>query len=58
MQRREEYSLRASRLHAQVGGIDDPVARVMLCALIDALHEAAGEDLQWEGQKPSSDRGY
>jgi hypothetical protein len=38
---KSEYIRRAERLEAQAAAFDDPVARAMLQALIDALYEAA-----------------
>jgi hypothetical protein len=54
MQRRGNYKLRSAKLQTQLVGIADPVAQFMLRALIDALDEAAAEDLELAGQKPSS----
>jgi hypothetical protein len=54
MQRRGNYKLRSAKLQTQLVGIVDPVAQFMLRALIDALDEAAAEDLELAGQKPSS----
>jgi hypothetical protein len=53
---RREYTLRAGRLQTQLVGIEDPIAQLMLRALIDALDEAAEEDLRRSGQ-PSYDLG-
>jgi hypothetical protein len=56
--RRREYKLRAGRLQTQLIEIEDPVARFMLRALIDALDEAAEEDdLKRTDQSPSYDFG-
>jgi hypothetical protein len=43
MSRTEYYSARAIRLRATLEHLDDPIARVMLAAVADALDEAAAE---------------
>ena len=53
MPRDHEYWLRSAKLKAQLIEIDDPLGRVMLRALIDALDEAASEDARRAGQKLS-----
>jgi hypothetical protein len=53
MQRRNNYKLRSAKLQTQLVGVADPIAQLMLRALIDALDEAAGEDLHLAGQKPT-----
>jgi hypothetical protein len=54
MQHRNNYKLRSAKLQAQLVGVADPVAQFMLRAFIDALDEAAAEDLELAGRKPSS----
>jgi hypothetical protein len=43
MSRTEHFLERAIRLRATLEHLDDPVARIMLAALADALDEAATE---------------
>ena len=50
MATRETLLLRASRLRAAREAVDDPLARQILSAVIDALEEAAKEKGQLSSQ--------
>ncbi|MDB5407977.1 MAG: hypothetical protein JWL84_2889 [Rhodospirillales bacterium] len=56
MRKRDFYVERAIRIRRSLDGLDDPLARIMLAAVADALEEAAAECFQPAAQKPSPDR--
>jgi hypothetical protein len=47
------YAERAARLSLQMEGIDDPLARRLLEALVDAFYQQAGKDLERVAQRLS-----
>ncbi|MDB5405916.1 MAG: hypothetical protein JWL84_828 [Rhodospirillales bacterium] len=55
MRAKELYAERAVRIRRTLEHLNDPLARIVLAALADALDEAAAEYLQLAGQKPSPD---
>jgi hypothetical protein len=56
MSKKEIYAERAIRLRRTLEHLNDPLARIVLEALAEALDEAAAEYFQRAGQQPSPDR--
>jgi hypothetical protein len=54
MSGKELYAERAMRIRRTLEHLNDPMARIVLAALADALEEAAAEYLQLAAQKPSA----
>jgi hypothetical protein len=52
MKLKADYATRARRIRSVLDELDDPVARIVLKALADALDEAAAKDLTSAGEKP------
>jgi hypothetical protein len=55
MNRKEYYAERALRLRRRLEHLNDPLARIVLAALADAMDEAAAEPVRLAGQNPSPD---
>jgi hypothetical protein len=52
MTKKKDYATRARRIRLVLEKVDDPVARIVLKALAEALEEAAADSLTFAGKKP------